>query len=467
MSGSYFALNSKINNLQAEINAIIIPSPPLPPTADIVTTNTAQTISAVKTFSVLPQSSVVPTLGDQLVNKTYADATADNTTLQQVLTAGDTAQAPLNITLNDTPNNTFSILSSATLEMDFDDGITPNNAIYQSDGIYHSGDSLSLNTNGVIGFASDNLFANSATLGLTSYIDGYTTNPNLTINATSATAGTTSGVPSVQYYKSGRNGANNDIIGSQQFFAKNSTGVKTEFAKIETLIRNVGVGNDDGSIGIFATLNGVSTEFLRINGADGDNNFLKPLDMNGSAINSSSGNMSISASSSTGTGQITISPKTGSNLTIATTPAGVNRTIINPDGTGVAMTNTTSTFVSTIQYINNALLSTYLFLQQDFGGVLQKNIYLLCSSTTGNTLESRDRHTQQFPFKIKVDNSSFSNSNSSLEIDMNPSNDLNVLAQLTFTNDNTLPATSYVSTAYIPVLIAGTQYYIPITTSPI
>jgi len=91
MSGSYFALNSKYNTLLALYNSIPIPSPPLPPTADIVTTNTAQTITAVKTFSVLPQSSVVPTLGDQLVNKTYADATADNTTLSQVLTAGNTA----------------------------------------------------------------------------------------------------------------------------------------------------------------------------------------------------------------------------------------------------------------------------------------------------------------------------------------------------------------------------------------
>jgi len=90
MSGSYFALNSKINSLQAQINAIT-PSPPLPPTANIMTTNTAQTVTAIKTFSVLPQSSVVPTLGDQLVNKTYADATADNTTLQQVLNSGNTA----------------------------------------------------------------------------------------------------------------------------------------------------------------------------------------------------------------------------------------------------------------------------------------------------------------------------------------------------------------------------------------
>jgi len=316
MSLSNYSLNQRLNYILSLLQGLV------PPAGGFVTIAGNQTLTTgVKTFTILPECSAVPTTNTQLVNKLYVDGlTPPSDTLQQVLTAGSTAQDPLVITLNDTPNNTFTILSSATLEVDFDDGFTPNNAIYQSDGIYHTGDSLSLNTNGVIGFSSDNLFANSATLGLTAPNDGYNANPNLTITATSASAGTTSGVPSVQYYKSGRNGANNDIIGSHQFFAKNSTGVKTEFAKIETLIRNVGAGNDDGSIGIFATLNGVSTEFMRINGADGDNNFLKPLDMNGSAITSSSGSLSISTSASTGTGNLTLTPKPLGNLIFQNLP---------------------------------------------------------------------------------------------------------------------------------------------------
>jgi hypothetical protein len=68
---------------------------------------------------------------------------------------------------------------------------------------------------------------------------------------------------------------------------------------------------------------------MRINGADGDNNFLKPLDMNGSVINSSSGNMSItstvgnislSAATSTGTGSITLTPKAGANIIFSGLP---------------------------------------------------------------------------------------------------------------------------------------------------
>jgi hypothetical protein len=210
------------------------------------------------------------------------------------------------------------------MEINFDDTITASNTFFGTfaglDGIQHTGDALFLTTNGVLGFSATNMTANSGGLALTSSIDNSIPSPNLQIDNTSATGGVTNGVPSVQYYKSGRNGANNDIICSQSFNAKNSTGVKTEFAKIITNIRNVGVGNDDGSISLFATLNGVSTEFMRINGADGDNNFLRPLDMNGSAINTTSGNMSISASASSSTGNITLTPKVAGNLIFQNLP---------------------------------------------------------------------------------------------------------------------------------------------------
>jgi hypothetical protein len=276
-------------------------------------------------------------------------------------------------------------------------------------------------------------------------------------------------VPLVEYYKSGRNGVATDIIASQDFYSRNYAGVKTLFAKMEASIRNTALSNDDGAIGMFATLNGVLSEFFRFNGADGENNSFYPIDMNNQAIKTSTGSLALSATSSTGTGQITLAPKTGSNLTIATTPSGTNKTIISVDGTQTSMTNTptATAFISTIQFVNNALASTYMFLQQDYGGALLKNIYLLCNSATGNTLESTDRHTPTIPFKIKVDNGSFATSNSSLEIDMNPANNPLVLAQLTFTHDNTLVSGGTLTTnAYIPVLIAGTQYYIPITTSP-
>jgi len=65
--------------------------------------NLAETISSKKTFSVLPESSVVPTTDDQLTNKKYVDdsiAGIDLSSKQDVLTAGD------NITIE---NNVISV----------------------------------------------------------------------------------------------------------------------------------------------------------------------------------------------------------------------------------------------------------------------------------------------------------------------------------------------------------------------
>lgn len=51
----------------------------VPVITNMVTTDTAQSISGVKTFSALPESSVVPTTDDQLVNKKYVDDNATST----------------------------------------------------------------------------------------------------------------------------------------------------------------------------------------------------------------------------------------------------------------------------------------------------------------------------------------------------------------------------------------------------
>ena len=60
MSGSYYALNTKYNSLEAQIRGLTASSASYPPAVDVVTTNTAQTISGLKTFTVLPKSNIVP-----------------------------------------------------------------------------------------------------------------------------------------------------------------------------------------------------------------------------------------------------------------------------------------------------------------------------------------------------------------------------------------------------------------------
>jgi len=103
MSGSFNALNQKYNSLLALVAGGSIPG--YPAAADVVTTNTAQTISAVKTFSALPQSSVVPTTGDDFVNKTYADSAGSVVLVDELTTTTYTSI---------TTNSTWTKLATIT-----------------------------------------------------------------------------------------------------------------------------------------------------------------------------------------------------------------------------------------------------------------------------------------------------------------------------------------------------------------
>jgi hypothetical protein len=142
----------------------------------------------------------------------------------------------------------------------------------------------------------------------------------MTITNNNPSAGATTGVPSIKYSKTGKNAVAGDTIASQHYYANNSAGTSTEFAKIEASVRNTGVGNDDGSIALSGLINGTMTEFFRVNGADSENNMFLPLDMNGQSIKSSSGNLGISTASSTGTGTITLTPKVAGNLIFQNLP---------------------------------------------------------------------------------------------------------------------------------------------------
>jgi hypothetical protein len=174
----------------------------------------------------------------------------------------------------------------------------------------------------------------SALIGLTNSGVGYTSNPQLTLNNSNATAGATTGIPSVETYKSGRNAIANDIIATNNFYANNYAGTKTEFAKIEASVRNTAVGNDDGAIAFFGLLNGVQNQFFTLNGQDGENNCFLPLDMNGQAVKTNTGNLTISATASSGNGDITIAPKrtvaltagTAGNITGTTTNGNISMT---------------------------------------------------------------------------------------------------------------------------------------------
>lgn len=69
-TGSTTQVQSNWTETDTESKAYILNKP-----TNLLTTNTAQTISAKKTFSTLPESSVAPTTANQLVNKNYVDTT--------------------------------------------------------------------------------------------------------------------------------------------------------------------------------------------------------------------------------------------------------------------------------------------------------------------------------------------------------------------------------------------------------
>jgi uncharacterized protein (DUF2345 family) len=237
-----------------------------------------------------------------------ANAINLNANLDITLTA---VQGFLNITSS---NDEISLTSSGATKITSNTGnieLIPIN-----DGVTENGIVRINKNNSLLGDG----FLTAGTIDISSDELGYNISPQLTITNLNATAGITSGVPSVSFYKNGRIAGNNDRIGDFYFNANDTTNNKREWARMEVVTRNVTGGNEDGSISFFASLNGVSTEFLRINGADGDNNFLRPLDMNGSSIFSTSGSLSISASSSTGAGTITLTPKPLGNLIFANLP---------------------------------------------------------------------------------------------------------------------------------------------------
>lgn len=153
---------------------------------------------------------------------------------------------------------------------------------------------------------------------------GYTPQPQLILENTNATAGNTTGVPSIEMYKSGRNGAINDVVSSIQFNAKDGAGVKRTFGKIEsTITTNTAPSNYDGALDFYSLINGVNQLVFRLNGADNENNSFRPLDLNGSILKTSTGDLTIDASASSGTGTITITPKVAGNLIFQNLPTSV------------------------------------------------------------------------------------------------------------------------------------------------
>ena len=91
-------------------------------TSNLVTLNSAQTISGVKTFSALPQSSVTPSINNDLVNKSYADSTKNGnnwTTINNISNIGTLNDTWTRITDYTNNQNSFRVEDGGTYQVMF------------------------------------------------------------------------------------------------------------------------------------------------------------------------------------------------------------------------------------------------------------------------------------------------------------------------------------------------------------
>ena len=121
----------------------------------------------------------------------------------------------------------------------------------------------------------------------------------------------------MQLYKNSSTPAGNDGIGSISFQGNSSTGGKREYARIQADIRDPTNTSENGSISFSAAINNpIPTEFLRIDGSNGQIQMYRQLDTRSNAItNSQSGAISI------------IQSQNGQNINLLTT--GTNCDISN------------------------------------------------------------------------------------------------------------------------------------------
>lgn len=299
-----------------------------PKTTTLTPTNLTQDINGV--------------VSTALIADIITSANTDDT-LQEVLNAGDTAINADLILLTSANNNQIKLNGTSTNGIQitnpsagsypycvmgisgFSQGANATNTLQASNNlvrVYNNSLGNPAETSirsGVSNLNESNITAQSNSVG-------YTTTPTIQVFNTNTTAGNTTGVPSIEFYKRGRNVVQNDVIATQSFNALNYLGTKTTFGKIECVATNSSAGSsDDGAMDFYSCVNGTSSLVMRLNGADNENNSFRPLDMNGNNIRTATGDMTITSVGSSGTGNIAVSAK--GSLTLSSSPA--NNIILN------------------------------------------------------------------------------------------------------------------------------------------
>jgi hypothetical protein len=150
--------------------------------------------------------------------------------------------------------------------------------------------------------------------------------PTLTLTNTASSA---TGVALRTYKNKGTPGSNADVLFQHSAFGKNSADVEKEFTRTTHTIRDATASLEDSSIEMGCFVNGVFTNILQLNGNENEINALKPLDMTGNNIRTTTGNLAINVSSSATAGAV---------LTLATKN--------NVPGSGLGLSLTGDTLLS-------------------------------------------------------------------------------------------------------------------------
>jgi hypothetical protein len=210
---------------------------------------------------------------------------------------------------------------------------------------------------------SENIYISQGTTG------GITV-PILKMENTKA-SGSTGGSIALEVYKNKPTTVvAGDVLFNQSVYGNDSGLAKQEYTRISHTIRDTTSGVEDGSIEFGCFVNGAFANFLQINGNENEINSLKPIDMVGNNIRSSTGSMTITTALSTGLGNITATAKgdvavnSGTNGSVSLTSGGAGGAVnltglgVNITSNGTAGEKTTLTSATTINLVPTTAILT-------------------------------------------------------------------------------------------------------------
>ena len=153
--------------------------------------------------------------------------------------------------------------------------------------------SVSCSTGSIIASGDTQVFASG--------LAGAVATPNFTMRNSNVAP---TSYPSLKLDKSGVVAPASGTISAISSWAVDATSASREWSRIQTKTENTGAGNQDGTLQIFNSVNGVVSETFNFNGAQNENNSFRPLDMNGNGIRTTTGSMEINTSASSTAGAV-------------------------------------------------------------------------------------------------------------------------------------------------------------------